>query len=186
MSETPEAELVEAARSDGQAFGLLYDRYRDPIHNYICRWVWSCYEAEELVATVFEAALRGLPRYEQRSLPFGAWLYRIASNKVVDYQRQRIRHPQTTLEDASTVVDHAPGPGEQLDALEEQAALRRALTQLSAADQTVIMLIFFEEVDRRQAAAILECSVDAVYVRLHRALRRLRAVLEQQEEVPYA
>ena len=186
MIDPAEVELVEAARGDSAAFAVLYDRYREPIHNYICRRVWSCHEAEELVSVVFEAALRGLGRYEQRSLPFVAWLYKIASNKVADYLRQRYRQPLEPLDDAALIQDDAPGPGEQLDAREEQAALRRALDQLSVDDQTVIMMTFFEERPRAEIAVLLGCSVDALYVRLHRALRRLRTALEAQQEVSYA
>ncbi|GIV98253.1 MAG: RNA polymerase sigma factor [Herpetosiphonaceae bacterium] len=185
MIDTGELALVEAARADSESFAALYDRYRDPIHTYICRRVGSCHEAEEIVAQVFETALRGLPRYEYRSVPFGAWLYRIASNKIADHLRQHYRHPTEPLDGIGALADKAPGPAEQLDASEEQAALRRALSTLSPADQLVISLTFFEERPRSEVAAALGCSVDTVYVRLHRALRRLRAALEKQGEVIY-
>ena len=84
-----EAALVERARTDPEAFGELYDRYLTPLYHYAFARCRSHPEAEDLTAQTFRRALERLDTYQWRSLPFGAWLFRIAHNLIVD----RLRRP---------------------------------------------------------------------------------------------
>ena len=88
-----ERELVERAKRDSQAFALLYRRYYPAIAGYIYRRVGDRHTAEDLVAEVFLAALRHLPRYRYRGVPVRAWFYRIATNEVNRWARKRGRSP---------------------------------------------------------------------------------------------
>ncbi len=76
-----EAELVERARTQPEAFGLLYDRYYSVVLNYIYRRTLDVALAEELTSNSFFNALRALGRYDNRG-KFLAWLYRIAGNEI--------------------------------------------------------------------------------------------------------
>ena len=76
-----EVELVERARTQPEAFGLLYDRYYSVVLNYIYRRTLDVALAEELTSNSFFNALRALGRYENRG-KFLAWLYRIAGNEI--------------------------------------------------------------------------------------------------------
>ena len=73
-----EALLVEQARRDPAAFGVLYERYVDRIYAYIYHRVGNMQEAEDLTARTFYRALDNLESYEDRGAPFAAWLFRIA------------------------------------------------------------------------------------------------------------
>ncbi len=87
-----EAELVERARIQPEAFGLLYDRYYSVVLNYIYRRTLDVALAEELTSNSFFNALRALGRYENRG-KFLAWLYRIAGNEIrLNWRARRKQH----------------------------------------------------------------------------------------------
>ncbi len=64
-------------------------RYSDRLYNYLRARTQSDEDAADLAQQVFVKVLNGLPRYRERGLPFGAWLFRIARNVVVDVHRRR-------------------------------------------------------------------------------------------------
>jgi RNA polymerase sigma-70 factor (ECF subfamily) len=68
-----------------------------------------------------------------------------------------------------------------LERAERQAAVRVGFARLNARDQEIIRLMYFDELDAAQTAAVLNCTTNSVYVRLHRALKRLQVVLEEGE-----
>ncbi len=82
--------LVEAARRDPEAFGVLYQRYLPQIYRYLRARTGNSDDAADLTQQVFLKALAALPGYRLCGRPFLAWLLRIARNAVADfYRRQR-------------------------------------------------------------------------------------------------
>ena len=69
-----EVALVEQAKNDPEAFGLLYEQYVDRIYNYVYYRTGNHHDAEDLTAKVFYQALNHIPRYVQRGAPFSSWL----------------------------------------------------------------------------------------------------------------
>lgn len=74
---------------EGSAFALLYRRYRQPIYRYVRARTPSDDDAADLAQQVFLKVFEALPHYEDRGLPVGAWLFRIAHNAVIDASRRR-------------------------------------------------------------------------------------------------
>lgn len=86
-----EAELVERAKTQPEAFGQLYELYYSRILNYVYRRTLDAALAEELTSNTFFNALRALPAYDNRG-KFGAWLYRIAGNEIrLNWRSERKR-----------------------------------------------------------------------------------------------
>src|SRR5438094_3907044 len=85
-----ERHLVEAAQRDPARFGDLYDRHFERVYAFVVRRVRDRDAAEDVTAEVFHRALAGLRTYQWRRAPFGAWLFRSASNRIVD-RPQRVR-----------------------------------------------------------------------------------------------
>src|ERR1700682_861204 len=83
-----ERRLVEAAAADRSRFGELYERYVDAIYSFSYHHTGTHQQAEEVTAETFERALKHLPGYRWRGVPYGAFLYRIAAS-VVSRQRRR-------------------------------------------------------------------------------------------------
>src|SRR5918993_4153294 len=85
--------LVGAAQQgDPEAFGALFDHFYGPVYRYVAARVGRPSDAEDLAQLVFVKALEALPRYEERGVPFGGWLFRLARNVVIDHVRTRRDH----------------------------------------------------------------------------------------------
>ncbi len=187
MDPTRERALVARARVDAAAFGELYDFYLPRIHGFIARRVGDRAVAEDLTAMTFERGL-GVVRGEGfRNDAFGGWLYRVAANAVVDH----VRRGRRTIPLWSRATDGGPDEGDETGVGDERAAraftealdrdqLRRALQRLPDNHRRIIVLKFYDDLDLDEACAVLGCSRATFAVKLHRALRALRAALAQE------
>lgn len=171
LSELDEDALVEAARADREAFGVLYDRHFDAVYQYIARRVGDQSVAEDLTGAVWERALRAIERYEIRGLPFAAWLYRIAGNLVANHHRRRNLWRAVPLSSRLAKAD----PRDRLD---QRSTVRAAMSRLSESDQEVLSLYYFAGLSPPEIGDVLGCTPAAVHKRMHRARLRLRNVLE--------
>jgi RNA polymerase sigma-70 factor (ECF subfamily) len=172
-----EAHLVQQAKQDPTAFGQLYDRYVDRIYAYAQRETGDTATAQDVVSATFEKALQNLPQYEWRGTSFGAWLYKIARNEIrMQYRRQKWFAPLLDRFFSDVNVEHAVQQQEQED------SVLHALKRLSARDQEVLRLHFFEELSHAEISEVLNCSTRNVAVRLHRALKRLRRKLDDSAQ----
>src|SRR6266540_2019681 len=88
MDTTREQALVARSRVDASAFGELYDFYLPRIYGFLARRVGERAVAEDLTAMTFERALSVIRRGDFRNESFGGWLYRVASNALVDHLRR--------------------------------------------------------------------------------------------------
>lgn len=177
MPDSNERKLVEQAQSEPQAFAVLYDRYVARIFKYVQRQVQDEMVAQDVTAVTFEKALRHIRRYETQGSSFSAWLYRIAHNELMSYyRRQKFLSPLKWLGQTE-----GRGTEKSVAQREEHNQLHQALAQLSAKDRAIIHLRYFEELNSEEVAEILGCSTQNVYLRLHRALKRLQQQLEEME-----
>lgn len=126
-------------------------------------------------------ALDALPRFTWQGISVSAWLYRIANNRITDHFRRKGNSGRGTLaiEDVKTLVDERPLPEDRILATIRRAEVEEAMGKLSEQDQLVVTLIFYEELSSSEVAEIMGISTNLVYVRLHRALKRMRRVLER-------
>ena len=171
---------LERAQKGAAGFGELFDAYYDRIYAYAYRRVGARVVAEDIAASVFEDALRGIKRVRWQGKPIVAWLYRIAARRVVDYYRGA-RADVPLDDEARAAEDGLDG----IEIAEDYAAVRRALDSLGASDREIIRLAFFDELSGAEIAAMLNCTPNNAYVRLHRALKKLKAMLESEERQSY-
>jgi RNA polymerase sigma-70 factor, ECF subfamily len=174
-----EAELVAAAQRDPVEFGPLYERYVDQIYRFAYRRTGNHADAEDVTAQTFQQALAALPSYEWRGLPFGAWLYRIASNII--YRRGRTRSREVAVEDVGVFVrseDFADDPSDLIDAQSDAEELLSAIRMLPADQQRALILKFARGLRNREIGEELGRSEGAVKQLVHRAMVNLRATLE--------
>lgn len=164
-----EARLVQQARDDLQAFGVLYDRYVERIYAYAQRETGDVATAEDIVSATFEKALKNLPSYRWRGTSFGAWLYKIARNELrMHWRKQKWTVPLKGIFRSSATVEQVVQANDESDAL--QVALRR----LSSGDQEILRLRYYESLSQAEIGEVLNCSPNSAAVRLHRALKRVR------------
>jgi RNA polymerase sigma-70 factor, ECF subfamily len=171
-----ERRLVEAAQKDGARFGELYERYVDAIYSFSYHHTGSHQQAEEVTAETFERALKHLPRYRWRGVPYGALLYRIAASVV---SRQRRRAPFLELRDAQPAAE--AGPEEAWLSADTGRTLRSALGRLPEDQRTVLLLRFEGGMRNAEIAHVLGRSEGAVKALTFRAITALRASLSREE-----
>ena len=132
---------------------------------------------QDITSATFEQALRNIPKYRWQGISFAAWLYRIARNQIIQHhRRQRFLAPL-----GLNHSNHQSDAEADLLVVEERNDIAFAIIQLSDKDQEVLTLRFFEDLSSQEMADVLGCSKQNAYLRLHRALKRLRKQIEQIE-----
>jgi len=176
-------ELVAAAKAgDAEAFGRLFDRFHEPVHRYVAARVRRPSDAEDLAQLVFVKALEALPRYEQRGVPFGGWLFRLARNVVIDHLRTHREHVE--LDALLERPGQDAGPEAQVLARHEMDVIAAALSELTDEQHDAIALRFFAGLSAREAAVVMgkqEGTVRGIQFRAIAALRR-RLGLESTDD----
>ncbi len=172
-----DALVAQAQQGSADAFGALYDRYQPDILRYLLHHVRDRETAEDLTQHVFLSAWQAIPRYEQRSVPFSAWLYRMARNRMIDHFRTR----RPTVDIALLDLPEAPEAEARVLAAERRGELERALARLSDDHREVLVLRFVLEHSAAEIGAIMgrkEVTVRGLQLRALRALRKELAALE--------
>ena len=158
-------------------FSKIYDQCIDKIYRFIFLKVNSQEIAQDLSSETF---LRGWEAYKSNPKIDNpsAFLYRIARNLVTDYYRQKAR-TQFVSPEAVPIID--PNPG-----IEEKAVLNSDLNQIKAAlaglkedYQDVIIWRYLDDLSIAEVAKMLDKSEEATRVTLHRALKALRAKINE-------
>ncbi|MES2209234.1 MAG: sigma-70 family RNA polymerase sigma factor [Chloroflexota bacterium] len=163
----------EAQAGNSWAFGRIFDEFHVPVYRFIASRVHRPSDAEDLTQLVFVKALEALPRYEQRGIPFGGWLFRLARNTVIDHARTR--HEHADLDAALEQPSGAAGPEHLASVREEMNAVAQALAGLTGEQREAIELRFFAGLSAREAAEVMgkqEGTVRGLQFRAIAALRR--------------
>jgi RNA polymerase sigma-70 factor (ECF subfamily) len=169
-----DTEAGERVQLDPAAFAALYERHLPGIYSYIRARTGSDEDAIDLAHQAFVNALEALPRYRDRGVPMRAWLYRIARNAVIDFQRRaRSMVPWDSLPQIAQPFDEAQVETAVLQR-ERAERLRRLLGNLDEAKREVLILRFASGLKVREIAAILDRSEAAVKTEIRRSLRALR------------
>ncbi|MBI5955939.1 MAG: sigma-70 family RNA polymerase sigma factor [Chloroflexi bacterium] len=169
-----EESLIRAAQRDPAAFGPLYERYVDRVYSYIVFRVGNPAVAEDLTSDVFLKALEKIGSYQWRDLPLSAWLFRIASNCLIDHWRRLAKMKPVPLDG-----DLGPTAGESdLDSLLEKRLTRqelvKAVSRLTEWQKQVIALRFAAGLPVAETAKAMGKSEGAVKDLQHSALVALR------------
>jgi RNA polymerase sigma-70 factor (ECF subfamily) len=166
--------LVERAqRGDRAALEELYLLYFDRVYSYLHMSVGSRHDAEDLTTQTFLRMLEAIGRFQWRSVPFSAWLFRIAHNLAMDHFRANRR-----WQPEDEISDHVQG--EETSA-EEQAlaslgdtSMLSLIERLSPEQRQVLTLKFVFRFSNGEAATILGKTEGAVKSLQHRALASLQ------------
>ena len=168
-----ESDLVSRAKNDPEVFGQLYERYVDKIYNYVYYRTGNHHDAEDLTAKTFYQALKHVHRYQDRGLPFSAWLYRIAHNLVANWHRDHSRRKVIALDELALISQH-PHPETGLEYQDDERRLLRMLRHQPADRQQLLILKFIEQMSNREIAQIMGRTEGAIKSLYHRTLLALR------------
>lgn len=181
-SASQETQLIEQAKSgNADAFAGLYDVYIDDVYRFILHRVGNKQTAEDLTSQVFLKAWDNLGRYKMRGLPFGAWLFRIARNIVIDHYRT---HKNTLpLEaEAMTKPDPKANVAREVERRLEGEWLQTVLQRLTEDQREVLTLKFINGLKTGEVAKIMGKRQGAIRALQMRALQTLADLLGGDNE----
>lgn len=178
-----------AAGGDEAAFGELMDRYRNPITNFLYRFLNDYEEAVDLAQETFVRLYFALDRYHA-GYAFSTYLYRIASNLAISELRKRKRRRLFSLtglftDDASDTVEYQPADGRRLqdasfDDDQRSAAIAKAIATMPEKYRVPIILRDIEEMSYDEISQVLEIELGTTKSRINRARGMLREKLDKE------
>jgi RNA polymerase sigma-70 factor (ECF subfamily) len=168
------AVLELAVQGDSEAFGVLYERYVTRIYNYIFYRIGSPYDAEDLTERVFMRALRHIGSYNNRGLPFSAWLYRIAHNLVANWYRDNSRRKEIPLDEGILTTHQSSFPEQEVLHSEERERLLQVIRKLPPDRQQLVILKFVDHMSNAEIGQIMGRTEGAVKSLYHRTLLTIR------------
>jgi RNA polymerase sigma-70 factor (ECF subfamily) len=175
-----DAALVAAAKRDCLKFAELYRRYHGRVFSYVRLRSSSPEDAADLTHLVFLKALDALPRYEERGIPFSAWLMRIARNVAIDAARKH--RPTVTPDLVPELQLGDEGANPEHDVLEQERweQLRTALSRLDSDKRDLLALRFTAGLSSREIGLVVGKSESAVKKQFTRTLQSLREELTDE------
>ena len=153
------------------------------LYSYLRRYLGSAEAAEDVFQATFLQVHLKCDRFEE-GRRFRPWLYTIATNQAIDYQRRHKRHRMVSLdrsgdesEDVGKLLDllvsAETDPADQMDELERAEWVQQALDGLTDQMRCVVDLVYYQGLKYREAADVLEIPVGTVKSRLHAAILKL-------------
>jgi RNA polymerase sigma-70 factor (ECF subfamily) len=193
QDDVPELDLVRQAQTgDLEAFDRLVSRYRTRIFGMIYNMVHNEQDAWDLAQDSFLKAWKSIARFRGQS-SFYTWMYRIVMNVTIDWLRKKqVKGAGAEFDDAiqlkeidpaSRTVPHAgPLPHEGMQSREIRDRIDAAIAQLSPEHRAVILMKEIEDMQYREIAESLGCSIGTVMSRLFYARKKLQNLLRDVYE----
>ena len=171
--------VARAKEGDMDAIQFLYVRYADDVYGYVHSIVRDSHEAEDITQNVFAKLERSIVKYEQREVPFTAWILRVARNAALDEMRSVRSRRMIPCEEVRTTDDWH----EEVE-LERMDSLRRALEQLPQAQREVLVLRHVAGLTPGEIAERLDKTEGSIHGLHHRGRHALQAALLGFEAAP--
>ncbi|HTT93217.1 MAG TPA: sigma-70 family RNA polymerase sigma factor [Solirubrobacterales bacterium] len=178
---TEEGRLVQRAvarakQGDAEGIHFLYVRFYDDVLRYVNSLVRDYHEAEDITHNVFAKLMTAITKYEERAVPFTAWIMRVARNAALDHLRARRAVPAEEVR----VTESA----EADSSLERGLDIREALEELPTDQREVLVLRHVMGLSPVEIAGTLEKTESSVHGLHHRGRRALQGALESRDAVP--
>lgn len=182
LDESPEAlrqvrlAIARAKEGDRDALRLLYVRYSDNVYGYVRSIVRDEKEAEDLTQHVFLKLITAIVKYDDRGVPFSAWLLRLARNASLDHLRRR----------RATLAEEVYGADAQFDAdaLDAARDLHAALHALPEEQRNVVVMRHVVGLTPPEIAERMGRSESSIHGLHHRGRRALQQELRRLDCAP--
>lgn len=178
---TDEAVARRVQEGDGEAFGVLVDRYEKKMLRYGRKFLADREDIRDLVQEIFTKAYVNIKSFDA-DRRFSPWVYRIAHNTFINVMRRRKALGMFSFDfDLDAVFPHpvAPETADRDAARRDiRSLLDRAMDKLDAKYREPLVLHYFEEMDYRQIAEIMHLPVSTVGIRLKRGRALLQKAVE--------
>jgi RNA polymerase sigma-70 factor (ECF subfamily) len=168
--------VTRAKVGDTEGIHYLYVRYADDVLRYVTGLVRDHHEAEDITQNVFAKLMTAIKKYEERAVPFDAWILRVARNAALDHLRAKRAIPTEEVRQTDT--------GRAQTAQDRGRALRQALEELPEDQREVLVLRHIVGLSPLEIADTLDKSESSVHGLHHRGRRSLRANLTDLGAAP--
>lgn len=177
--ETGEMYYRRYLNGDPTAFDGILQLYRNQLTFFINRFVRDLDTAEDLAIDTFMYLIVHRHRYNFKT-SLKTYLFMIGRSRALDYLRHQNRFTMVELSDAERELPSVPGPEESVLREEQKQELNRAMDTLPQDMQTVLHLVYFEELSYEEAAKVMRKNKKQVANLLYRAKAQLRAILGKE------
>ncbi len=168
-SELVQQAVAHAKAGDPEGLHFLYVRYAPDVQRYVTSVVHDRHEAEDITQNVFAKLITTIGKYEQRDVPFTAWILRVARNAALDHMRARRAIPTEDVRLADS--------GQAQIGTDRGHALRTALEELPEDQREVLILRHIVGLSPVEIAETLDKTESSVHGLHHRGRRALQACL---------
>lgn len=175
--------ITRAAAGDRDAFGRLYEEHSIRVFRHAYFLTGDVCLAEDLTAQTFLKALEAIGRYEDRGVPFIAWLLRITVNLAINHKKALKNGIHAQLPDQLEDNDAFASPETSCTMKSEGERVWGKVMELPTEQRQVIVMRFMEDLPYSDVAATLGKSIGAVRVIQFRALNNLRNIMRKDESV---
>jgi RNA polymerase sigma-70 factor (ECF subfamily) len=169
--EDPDAQVVKAFQNnqDRKSFEMLYDKYKDGIYSYCCRFLEDEDDAADCTQEIFIRVFRNIGSFRFKSL-FSTWLYRVAVNNCYSYAKTKKTRLMARSDDMTDrIQEPSPDPSLVLSTKEAGEAFKRALSKLKEVQRSMIILRDLEGRSYDEIAKICRMNPGTVRSTLARA-----------------
>lgn len=193
MTLEQEQQIIQQAQTNPEAFGRVFDNYYPKIFNYCLRRVQNKQVAEDLTSEIFFKALNNLKKFHWQNVSFGAWLFKIAANEVINYYRRGL-HKTVSLDvlqedfgfDAGSQGDSATELLEQELQAEQFKLYSLVLEKIKLLPEhyrEALSLRYFEKLSILDISSILEKPEGTIKSLLSRGIDLLQADFEPMQPI---
>lgn len=178
--------LVEmVVEGDSIAFDTLFTRHRDMIYAMLLKYAGNSDDVEDLMQEAFMKAYLKIGLYDPR-FDFGAWIYTIARNTFVDFDRTRkskaLNPENIPLENSSAQQTSAPTPEEYIINAQQRTQIERYIAMLPKGYRQLFELRFLDEYSYEEIAEKLDMKLGTVKTRIFRVRNMMCQLITQGEE----
>jgi RNA polymerase sigma-70 factor (ECF subfamily) len=169
--------VKRAQAGDRDALAFIYARYADNVYGYVRSIVHDHHEAEDVTQHVFAKLIHVIGKYQERDVPFLAWILRVARNAAVDHIRRQRALPVEEVRGTDVLREEPPCPSRIDD-------LRGALATIPQAQREVLILRHFIGLSPTEIATRTGRTEGSIHGLHHRGRRALSAELRSRDAAP--
>ena len=174
-------EIMELYRSGSRekAFALLVDAYTERLYWHIRRFACSHDDANDLLQDIFIKIWTAMPAFRGDSRLY-TWIYRIATNEVLNHLRKQKFKALISLDSASGILERKIDDDVYFNGDELQRELHKAIQRLPEKQRIVFSLRYFDEMKYEEISEITDTSVGALKASYHHAYNKIKEEMQKR------
>jgi RNA polymerase sigma factor (sigma-70 family) len=177
---TDEALMLEVSKRNIESASVLYDRYSKKLYNYFVKISFDRESGHDLMQTTFLRMIKYKHTYKEGKA-FQTWIFQIARNVFADHLKKN----KLQISDHIDVyeLDQSSRNEESRELEQKEKTLHMAMAKLPEESREILVLSRFQEMKYEQIAKVMNLTVPAVKVKVHRAIKKLRIYYMEIENI---